>query len=99
MDSLLKYDSYDLYLRTGKTVNMCEQLTNLEMKYGADLKADVDTFDTYDQVANETMNDLCNVKNCLKIFHTLGYIDAEELDYMEKYAEVLRLKMLEGLNG
>lgn len=99
MDSLLHYDSYDLYLRTGKTVNMCEELCNLEMKYGADLKASMDTFETYDEVSNETLNDLNNVKTALNMYCAFGYIDAEELNYMEKYAEVLRLKMLEALNG
>ena len=99
MDSLLNYDPYDLYLRNGKTVNMCEQLNELEMKYRADLKADIDTFDSYDAVSNETMCDLMAVMNCLKIFNTLGYIDADELKLMESYAQSLRLQMLEALNG
>ena len=98
MDSLLNYDPYDLYLRNGKTVNMCEQLNELEMKYRADLKADVESYDLYDEVSNETLCDLNAVKTCLKIFNTLGYIDADELKLMESYAESLRKDTLNKLH-
>lgn len=99
MDNLLKHDPYDLYLRSGKTVNMVEQMDELERKYRADLIADIDSFDSYDEVSNETLSDLNAVKTCLKIFNTLGYLDNEELNSMIEYAETLRKSMLEAVHG
>ena len=99
MDNLLKYDMGDIYIRMGNPVNIAEQMDELERKYRADLIADIESFDTYDEISNETLSDLNAVKTCLKIFNTLGYIDNEELNSMSEYAESLRMKMLEAING
>lgn len=99
MDALLKHDPYDLYIRTGKSINVAEAMDELEKAYHADLVADIDSYDAMEAVDSETYNDLIAVKKCLKIFNSLGYIDNEELAAMEAYAEALRKKLLEALNG
>ena len=99
MDNLLKYDMGDIYIRMGNPVNIAEQMDELERKYRADLIADIESFDTYDEISNETLSDLNAVKTCLKIFNTLGYIDNEELNSMSEYAETLRKTMLEAVHG
>ena len=99
MDSLLNYDPYDLYIRTGKSINVAEQMDDLERAFVIDLQASIDSFDDYEMISQETHSDLCAVKKCLQIFHTLGYIDKEELKLLEAYAEHKRKSMLEALNG
>ena len=99
MDSLLNYDPYDLYIRKGKDINVAEQMDELERAYVIDLQASIDSFDDYEMISQETHSDLCAVKKCLQIFHTLGYIDKEELKLLEAYAEHKRKSMLEVLNG
>ena len=99
MDNLLKYYMGDIYIRTGKPVNIAEQMDELEKRYRNDLISDIDSFDSIEEISAETYCDLNAVRQCLDIFNTLGYIDNEEMEAMKKYAESLRMKMLEALNG
>ena len=85
------------YLRIGRTIDMESFLGELDSLYLADLNGTIESYDTYEEVANETLNDLVVTSARLSLLHRLGYLDEEERREMEKTAQEMRLKKLEAL--
>jgi hypothetical protein len=80
--------------REGKKLEMYKLLDELEAQYTADLKSSVDTYNSYEEVSNETFNDLRALKMTLKIIQILGYLSPEEVEGMEEVAEEMRSQAL-----
>lgn len=80
--------------REGKKLEMYKLLDELEAQYTADLKSSVDTYNSYEEVSNETFNDLHALKMTLKIIQILGYLSPEEVEGMEEVAEEMRSQAL-----
>ena len=95
MDRLSK----DNYVRTGRPVDMSKLLEEMDHKYLLDLSASAKEFDTYDEVSNETFDDLRVVKGQLYLLERLGYLTNEEREDISSAAEDMRLKKLEGLSN
>lgn len=89
---------FETILRTGKTINMLAEIENLQEAYYKDLQASVDSFDTYEEVSEETRNDLTKVRAVLSTFELLGYIDNAECEAMFQAAAEQRSTILEGLS-
>lgn len=83
--------------RTGYRLEMHTILDSLQTKYVAMLNATVDTYELYDEVSNETDNDLSIIKAELGVLMLTGYINEDELDAMVKRAEEIRLNILKNL--
>ena len=89
-------------LRSGKTVDMEAFLGELDSRYLYDLKATIGSFETYDEVSNETYGDLYRTIGKLEILLKLGYLSKEEYDAMVETAQDMRkvaLKELEHENS
>lgn len=89
---------FETILRTGKTIDMLTEIENLQEAYYKDLQASVDSFDTYEEVSEETRNDLIKVRTVLATFELLGYIDNVEFEAMFQAAAEQRIKILEELS-
>ena len=90
---------FDTILRSGKTIDMLAEIENLQEAYYRDLQASIDAFDTYEEVSEETRNDLTKVRAVLSTFELLGYIDNAECEDMFQAAAEQRNSILEGLEG
>lgn len=89
----------DYNLRSGKVVNVAQMLEDWTGMYIASLEAGIDAFDTYDEISNETLNDLQKINSNLNVLEVLGYIDREEAENMRQLASDIRMQMLEKLNN
>ena len=96
MDNLFKEKSSRV-MRKGDKVNMDELLGELDSLYLADMDATISTYQTYEEVSNETYNDFKVVCASLEMLFLLKYIDAKELLEMRQTAAEMRLKKLEEL--
>lgn len=90
---------FDVVLRTGKTIDMLAEIENLQEVFYHDMQASVSSFDTYEEVIEETRNDLLRVKTVLATFEMLGYIDNAECHAMLQAVNEQRKSVLEGLEG
>ena len=99
MDSKLTKVNQEPEYRKGKTVNMDKYLAEMDDMYMIELNATVKTFDTYDEVSNETYNDYKEVCAELKALFLLGYIDDFEYKALINTALDMRKKVLEELEG
>lgn len=88
---------FNAIMRTGKAIDMIAQIETLQTKYLADLKASVSSFDSYDEVAAETLCDFNATKYVLLILEELGYLFKEECEEMIKEAEIQRKHVLKEL--
>lgn len=89
---------FETILRTGKTVDMLSEIELLQENYYRDLQLSVDSFDTYDEVSEETRNDLTKVRTTLAAFELLGYISHEEFEAMNEAAYAQRITILKELS-
>lgn len=89
---------FETILRTGKTIDMLAEIELLQDNYYRDLQLSVDSFDTYDEVSEETRNDLTKVRTVLATFELLGYIEHAEFEAMSEAAAEQRETVLEGLS-
>lgn len=80
--------------REGKKLEMYRLIDELEAQYTADLKSSVDTYNSYEEVSNETFNDLRAVKKTLRMLGILDYLSPEEVEGMEEVAEEMRSQAL-----
>ena len=90
---------FETVLRSGKTIDMLAEIENLQEAYYHDLQASVDSFDTYDEVSNETWHDLKKLQITLSTFELLGYIDKNEYEAMHEAACDQRKTILWSLEG
>ena len=88
----------DFNLRTGRTININEIVDTIESEFKCALDATIDCNDSYDEVSNESYNDLLILKAKLIILNRCGYIDTEELNNMANLASDIRTDKLEKLN-
>lgn len=89
---------FERILRTGKTIDMLTEIENLQEAYYRDLQASIDAFNTYEEVSEETRNDLTKVRTVLATFELLGYIDVNEYTAMSEAAAEQRESVLRGLS-
>lgn len=89
---------FETILRTGKTIDMLSEIELLQEAYYQDLQISVDSFDTYDEISEETRNDLTKVRTTLAAFELLGYISHEEFEAMSEAASEQRLTILKELS-
>lgn len=87
----------DFNVRAGKHVDMVEMLDRFEKTYEHNLESTIQTYDSYEEISNETYNDMTVCVTCLRLLEELGYIEKDELDNMTTYAEEMRLSMLKEL--
>lgn len=84
-------------LRTGEKLDMFREIEELQETYYNDMQASVDSYETYDEVANETYADYRCVCKTLETFARLGYLFPEEADAMKEAVYEQRLEVLKGL--
>ena len=87
--------NYIYNLRSGKHVNIIEELKEIEEKYRADLNADIDAFTTYEEVQAETFNDQVTVEALLDIMCKFGYLEVEECAELHEIIAKIRLEVLD----
>ena len=83
--------------RAGYRLNMSDVLQDLEDKYRTSLKATVDSFESYDELSNETFNDAAIMKGQIGLLVITGYIDEEEANAMIQVVDEIRLNILNNL--
>ena len=80
--------------RVGFGVDIYSILEEIQKKYEIELELTAEHFDTYDEVSNETYNDLLVVKVRLETLMIVGYLDKDEFKALTEYAESLRYDLL-----
>ncbi len=90
---------FETVLRSGKTIDMLAEIENLQEAYYRDLQLSVDSFDTYDEVSEETRNDYGKIYAVLSTFELLGYISHDEFGAMIEAASEQRISVLKALEG
>lgn len=90
-------NNLDFNVRAGKHVDMVEMLDRFEKTYEHNLESTIQSYDSYEEISNETYSDLTVCVTCLRLLEELGYIEKDELDSMTVYAEEMRLRMLKEL--
>ena len=84
-------------LRTGAKLDMFREIEELQETYYNDMQASVDSYETYDEVANETYADYRCVCKTLETFARLGYLFPEEVEAMKEAVYEQRLEVLKVL--
>lgn len=80
--------------RRVEKVEMINLLDSIEDDYKTNMKASYDSFNTYDEVSNETFNDYRVAVAKIEILHEIGLITPEERQDLCEEANVMRLKFL-----
>ena len=83
--------------REGKKVEMYQIIEDLDMEYQSNLKASVCVGESYEEVSEETRNDLNIIRKALELLEKLGYITNEERNAMLYEAERMRIQVLDDL--
>ncbi len=83
--------------REGKKVEMYQIIEDLDMEYQNNLKASVCVGESYEEVSEETRNDLNIIKKALELLEKLDYITNEERNAMLYEAERMRIQVLDDL--
>lgn len=83
--------------RAGYRLNILDVLQELEDKYRTCLSTTLDSFESYEEVSNETYNDACIFKAELGLLLVTGYINEDELDAMIPIVDEIRLDILKNL--
>lgn len=83
--------------REGKKVEMYQVIEDLDMEYQNNLKASVCVGESYEEVSEETRNDLNIIKKALELLEKLDYITNEERNAMLYEAERMRIQVLDDL--
>lgn len=89
-------------LRSGKTIDMNEIISELESEIRCNLKASIEAYKTYDEVSAETYNDYIRIQSIIEVYCKLGYISTDEAKALIEGAYSIRikkLKELENING
>lgn len=80
--------------RAGYRLNILDVLQELEDKYRTCLSTTLDSFESHEEVSNETYNDACIFKAELGLLLVTGYINEDELDAMIPIVDEIRLDIL-----
>lgn len=88
---------FNTIMRSGKVIDMISEIETLQAKYLSDLRASVSSFDSYDEVAAETLCDYNATKYVLLTLEKLGYLFKDECEEMIKEAEIQRKNVLKEL--
>lgn len=83
--------------RQGKKLEMYGLIEELDEIYDSNLKATVCAYATYDEVSNETLSDLNNIKQTLELLEKLDYLLPEEAEALLETAIEKRHYVLEHL--
>lgn len=89
----------DYNIRVGKHINIVDELDELEATLRADLKGTIDAYETYDEVSNETLNDLIVFNTIIRMMGKFGYLDEEEEVKICQQGASIRRDYLEKLEG
>lgn len=92
-------EQLDYNIRCGKHINVAEELDELESKFRADLQATIDTYEAWDDISNETLNDLILFTTVIRAMNKYGYIDEEECKKICACAAKIRYEKLDELNS
>ena len=87
-------NSLNLNWRVGFRVDMYSILEEMQKKFERDLEVSAKTFNSYDEVSDETYNDFLTLKARLETLMIVGYLDEDEVKAITEYAESLRYDLL-----
>ncbi len=81
-------------IRKGKDIDMNEQIAAWETEYRIALQSTVNAFSLYLEVSEETRNDFNNLREVIRAYQRLGYLDQEEADQLIDEAAEIREEIL-----
>ena len=81
-------------IRTGRAVNIIDLLDDIEDKLRCNIKSDIETYTTLEEVQAETYNDEVDARVQIELLERLGYIDEEEMNAMKQKAAEIRIVAL-----
>ena len=81
-------------IRTGRAVNIIDLLDDIEDKLRCNIKSDIESFTTLEEVQAETYNDEVDARVQIALLEKLGYIDEEECNAMKQKAAEIRITAL-----
>ena len=84
-------------IRQGKDIDMNEQIASWEMEYNIALDATINSFASYLDVSEETRNDLNTMREVIRAYERLGYLEHEEADNLIDEAITIRMEKLKVL--
>ena len=84
-------------IRKGKDIDMNEQIAAWETEYRIALQATINAFSLYLEVSEETRNDFNNLREVIRAYQRLGYLDQEEADQLIDEAAAIREEVLSEL--
>lgn len=85
-------------IRKGKDIDMNEQIASWESEYKANLIGSVDTATYYSEASEETRNDFNIIREVIRAYQFLGYLDQEEADQLIDEAANMRYAVLDELD-
>lgn len=86
-------------IRKGRVIDMNEQIAAWETEYRIALQSTVNAFPYYLEVSEETRNDFNNLREVIRAYQRLGYLDQEEADKLIDEAAEIRNEILSELEG
>ncbi|MBO7730966.1 MAG: hypothetical protein J6S67_00385 [Methanobrevibacter sp.] len=84
----------DFNIRTGRAVNIIDVVDEIEDKLRCNIKSDIESFTTLEEVQAETYNDEVDARVQIALLEKLGYIDEEEMNAMKQKAAEIRIAAL-----
>ena len=84
-------------IRRGKDIDMNEQIAAWDTEYYIALQASINAFSYYSEVSEETRNDFNTMREVIRAYQRLGYLDQEEADKLIDEAADIRMEMLKDL--
>lgn len=85
-------------IRKGKDIDMNEKIADWESEYKANLMGSVDTATYYSEASEETRNDFNILREVIRAYQFLGYLEAEEANTLIDEAANMRYTVLEELD-
>lgn len=84
----------DFNIRTGRAVNIIDVVDEIEDKLRCNIKSDIESFTTLEEVQAETYNDEVDARVQIALLERLGYIDETECNAMKQKAAEIRITAL-----
>lgn len=84
-------------IRRGKDIDMNEQIAAWDAEYHIALQATINAFSLYIDVSEETRNDFNTMREVIRAYQRLGYLDQEEADQLIDEAAAIREEVLSEL--
>ena len=85
-------------IRKGKDIDMNEQIAAWETEYRIALSTTIDVYTSYSAVSEETRNDFNTIREVIRAYQRLGYLDREEADNLIDEASEMRSAALTELD-